>query len=100
MKSSEQRIRYGNVAGATHHVLGINIAERDANPAAHARLQARSTRHQEHRVCGSLNLIRGQGPDLGARRGAEYCLHIITGEFGYPIPHPGCLDGWDGDPIR
>ena len=51
-------------------------------------------------MCGSVNLIRGQGPDLARRSGAEYGLHAVLGEFGDPVPHPGCLNRWNGDPTR
>ncbi len=100
MESSEKRTRHGNVAGAKRHLLGIHIAQGDADPAAHARLQARSTRHEEYWVFGSVNLIRGQLPDLARRSSTEYGLHTALGEFGNPIPHPGCVNRWNGNPIR
>lgn len=51
-------------------------------------------------MCGSINLIRGQGPDLTRRGSAKASRHTVLGKFRDPVPHPGYLDRRNGDPTR
>lgn len=51
-------------------------------------------------MSGMINLIQRELPGLARRSSAENGWHTVLSEFGDPIPHPGCLDRRDGDPIR